>query len=317
MKKAVKFFSLILIGFSILACNLGGIVQTEVKTATVSPTQPPSETPAVVEPSPASDQGVDENQISVILDPCSLVTTAEAEAIFSEPSNPPQPMNGMCIFTNAKDALYMVSVAAAQDQETTSLMEGQTMMVGFAGGKLDDARMEKIKSMAAALDYKGVFSELVIAAEGLPTLKARLVEDADSDPVFWVWITAQNRRQAAFVAVREWTLVGINLIVSDTQSEESMLAASKLLADRIFERLPVKFTLPKPMPIPTQPPPTPTPTIIGEVTVPQAFPTAVPTLIPQSGPTPVPTWVGPTPVPPSGPSPVPPSGPTLVPTFVK
>jgi hypothetical protein len=212
----------------------------------------------------------------------------------------------------------MVSTAAAQDQESASILEAQTMMTGFAGGLLDEARMARIKSLAAVLDYRGVFSELAAASEGLTTLQARLVADDDFDLVYWTWISAQTRRQAAFVAARGKTLISINLIVPDSQSEESMLAASKSLAKKIFDRLPAKFTLPKPSLTPTLSPPTSTPTPVNGVTVPQLIPTAVPTLIPPSGPSPIPTWVGPTPIPPSGPSPVPQSGPTLVPlpTFV-
>jgi hypothetical protein len=94
---------------------------------------------------------------------------------------------------------------------------------------------------------------MVVAAKGAPTLKSRLVEDSGSEMVYWAWITVQNRRQAAIVAVRGQTLVNINLVVSESQSEESMLAASTLLADNIFKRLPAKFTLSAPtLAVPTQ-----------------------------------------------------------------
>jgi hypothetical protein len=315
--KTAKLFTFTLIGFLLLACNLGGIVQIK---ETVPTPAPASETPTVIEPSltVSPTQGFSADQTPVVLDPCSLITFAEAEAILAEPAGPPQTISGLCAYNNARDSLYTVSVAAAQDHDTIGLLQGQTMLVGFTGGKLDEARMEKIKTMSATFDYKGVFYELTAAAENLPTLKARLVDDDDFDLVFWAWITAQTRRQGAYVAVRGQTMVNINLIVADTQSDGSMLAASKSLAEKIFERLPAKFTLPKPTPTPTLPAATSTPTLVGGVIVPQSFPTDVPTIVPPSGPSPVPTWVGPTPIPPSGPSPVPQSGPTLIPspTFV-
>lgn len=311
--KTAKFFTFILIGFLLLACNLGGIVQTGQNTATGLPSASASESQPVIESSPTV--GLSADQTPVVLDPCTLVTTAEAEVILAELSNPPQPMNGACTFSNAKDALYMVSVAAAQDKETIGILEGQTMLVGFAGGKLDDARMTRIKTMAAALDHKGVFSELAAAAGSLPTLKARLVEDDDFDLIYWALITAQTRRQGAFVAARGQTLVNINLVVTDSQLEESMLAASKSLAEKIFARLPSKFTLPKTPAAPTPPVPTPTPTLVGGMTIPQV-PTPVPTIVPPSAPTlvPSPTYIRPTPVPQSGPTLIPQSGPTLVPS---
>ncbi|MHC1782359.1 MAG: hypothetical protein AB9891_06280 [Anaerolineaceae bacterium] len=266
MTKASKFFSITLIGFSLIACNLGGIVQINEAAPTAEPATPASETPPVIEPSPTATTAADAAQTSVVLEPCTLVTLAEAEAILAEQAGAPQTINGACAYNNAKDSLYMVSVAAAQDQETVGILQGQTMLVGFAGGKLDEARMEKIKAMSAALDYKGVFSELITAAEGLPTLQVRLVDDDKNDLVYWVWITAQTRRQGGYVAVRGQTLVNINLVVADSQSEESMLAASNSLAEKVFERLPEKFSLSMATPEPAQNMPDATPTIVPSPT---------------------------------------------------
>jgi hypothetical protein len=181
-----------------------------------------------------------------------LLTATEAEAILAQPVSAPNAMNGACIYTNASDSLYTISIAAAQDQQTIGILQGQAMLLGFGGIQLDEARMNKLKSLAETLDYKGFFGELVTAAEGSATLKAKLVEDSNSDVVYWAWINAQSRRQGAFVAARGQTLVNINLVVADTQSEEAMLAASTSLAEKAFGLLPAKFTLAVPTAVSTQ-----------------------------------------------------------------
>ena len=140
----------------------------------------------------------------------------------------------------------MVTVAAGQDELAKGILEGQAMMLGFAGAPLDEARMAELKSLTAGMDFKGFFSELAAAVEGVPSPAARLVEDPKSDVTYWAWITAPPRRQAALVSVRGPSVVNINLIVAETQSEEAMLAASMALADKIFDVLPPKFSVATP-----------------------------------------------------------------------
>ncbi len=247
MKAKITTLTVLVIG--LVACNLGVTAPAATEIVPVFPDVSGSAAPTEVQPSPT--QVADTPPPVSGLDPCSLVTAAEAEAILGEPVSAPNAMNGACIYNNARDALYMISAAAAQDQESSGVLQGQMMMLGLAGVQFDEAGVNKLKPLAESLDYKGFFTELVTAAEGAPTLKARLVEGGGSDVVYWVWIPAQNRRQAAFVAARGQTLVNLNLIVADTQAEETMLAASTSLADQIFERLPSKFTLATPAQAPT------------------------------------------------------------------
>lgn len=261
MKRMNKILALIVVGVGLIACNLG-------KAATTIPEAPQavpaSETPLAIQPSPTLV--VDAPQAAGELDPCSLLTAAEAEAILAQAVGAPNAMNGACIYNNASDSLYTISVAAAQDQQTIGILQGQAMLLGFGGIQLDEARMDKLKSLAETLDYRGFFGELVTAAEGSATLKAKLVEDSSSDVVYWAWINAQSRRQGAFVAARGQTLVNINLVVPDTQSEEAMLAASTSLAEKAFGLLPAKFTLAVPTAAPTQQAQAlPTPTVVPPV----------------------------------------------------
>ncbi len=221
MNKSMLIVMFFIIGFSLAAC---GMITINVSSGETTPTVTP-------------------NQKTETLDICSLVRKAEIEAILAEPANNPKYMNGSCVYTNTKDSLYMVSIAVGQGDLAKSILEGQSMMMGLAGAQLNDARMAKLKSLSTSMDFTGFFTELVSATEGVPSLKARLINDSKSDVVYWVWITAQSRRQGALVIVRGLSIVNINLIVADAKSEESMLTASMALADKIFDRLPHKFSV--------------------------------------------------------------------------
>jgi len=271
MNKIAKVLAFVMIGLAILACNLGGTPTPNKNDAPTSPAASNTEIPQATQASPTQDASVP--QPASGLEPCSLLTNAEAEAILGEPVSAPNAMSGACSYSNAKDALYMVSVAAAQDQEANGILQGQAMMLGLAGIQLDGERMTRLKTLAEAPDFKGFFTELAAAAQGAPTLKARLIEGGGSDVVYWAWITAQGRQQGAFVAARGQTLVNINIIVAGTQSEETTLASSTSLADNVFKRLPPKFTLAmpnsspptqQPQAAPTNTPLPPEKTIIGQ-----------------------------------------------------
>jgi hypothetical protein len=216
--------------------------------------------------------------------------------------------SGGCAFNNASDSLYAVSVGAAQAGQAEGILQGQAMLLGFAGVQFDETKMAHFNLLSDAQDFKTFFTELVAAAQGSTAVKAQLVEDGVSDVVYWAWLTAQSRRQGAFVVVRGKTLVNVNVVVAESKSEQSMLEASQSLANKIFDRLPADFTLGMPTVAPTQPWPTAVPT--------QPWPTLVPggppTLVPGGPPTLVPG--GPPTLVPGGPPTLVPGGP---PTAVK
>ena len=227
-------------------------IRVETATFTAAPSTPPT-------PAEAPLQEVQ---------PCSLVTQQEAEAILGEPATPPQAVSGGCAFTNAKDGLYAVSVAAAQDKQTGDVMQGQAFLLGMAGVPLDQAALDQLKALSDAQDFKGFFTELVARAQGAPAVKAQLL-DGVGDVGYWAWLSAQGRRQGAFVAGRGPTLVNVNLVVADSQSEQAMLDAARALADQIFGRLPARFTIAAPSAAPT-PLPSPVPPQATDTPIPPA-----------------------------------------------
>jgi len=290
--------------FLILACNLGSVTNnlstfatpTAMERATLMPYQPAQTvnaevTPVVIQPGqPANGEAtLGAAQPVQELQPCSLITIAEAEEVLGEPATASTVSSGGCAFNNASDSLYAVSVGAAQAEQAEGILQGQVMLLGFAGVQFDEAKMTRFNNLSDAQDFKTFFSELVAATQGSTVAKAQLVEDGVNDVVYWAWLTAQSRRQGAYVAVRGKTLVNVNVVVAESKSEQYMLEASQALATKIFDRLPANFTLGMPTVAPTQPLLTAVPT--------QPWPTLVPggppTLVPGGPPTPV----GPTTVP--------------------
>ena len=170
MNKKMRFILFVFISFSLLACSLGNIIArtreaTPTPTATRTAEIPKTRTPL---PSPSPTQNTAAAQSAEPLEICSLVDKADVETILAEPASEPKNITGSCVFTNAKDSLYMVTVAAGQDELAKGILEGQAMMMGFAGAPLDEARMAELKSLAASMDFKGFFSELVAAAGRCP-----------------------------------------------------------------------------------------------------------------------------------------------------
>ena len=311
MNKIAQHMIALVLVFLILACNLGSVTNnlstsatpTAMERATLMPYQPAQTvnaevTPVVIQPA-AGEVTLGAAQPGQELQPCSLITSAEAEAILGEPATAPTVSSGGCAFNNASDSLYAVSVGAAQAGQAEGILQGQVMLLGFAGVQFDEAKMTRFNNLSDAQDFKTFFTELVAAAQGSTVVKAQLVEDGVSDVVYWAWLTAQSRRQGAYVAVRGKTMVNVNVVVADTKPEQSMFEASQALANKIFDRLPTNFILGMPTVAPTQPLPT-------------LVPGGPPTLVPGGPPTLVPGGP-PTTVPGGPPTTVPGSPPTLVP----
>ena len=326
MNKIAQHMIALVLVFLILACNLGSVTNnlstsatpTAMERATLMPYQPAQTvnaevTPVVIQPA-AGEVTPGAAQPGQELQPCSLITSAEAEAILGEPATAPTVSSGGCAFNNASDSLYAVSVGVAQAGQAEGILQGQVMLMGFAGVQFDEAKMTRFNNLSDAQDFKTFFTELVAAAQGSTVVKAQLVEDGVSDVVYWAWLTAQSRRQGAYVAVRGKTMVNVNVVVADTKPEQSMFEASQALANKIFDRLPTNFILGMPTVAPTQPLPTLVPG--GPPTlVPGGPPTTVPgsppTLVPGGPPTAVP-GSPPTAVPGGPPTTVPGSPPTAV-----
>jgi hypothetical protein len=206
------------------------------------------------------------------VDFCSLVSKADVEKFFGEPSNEPTAMPGGCAFTNKKDGLYAFSLSAGQDKETSNILQSQAMLLGMAGVQLDNESMTKLKSQADAQDFAGFFEDLVALSKKSKTITAQLFAGGGNDLTYWAWITVPPRRSGAFTAVRGTTLVSMYLVVPESQPEETMLNEANQLANTIFGKLPEKFTIGL---APSAPPAQTAPTQAPATPVPQPTPTLV------------------------------------------
>lgn len=295
MKKYSYYITLLTLLAGMLACNFntallspGGVTPPAVPTGTPAATATTVETTStsaatatleVVQPTVAT---VSDGK----LDPCIMLTTAQAEAVLGEPAAPPKILNGSCVYSNANDGLYMVNIAAAQDKETSGILQGQAMLIMFSGNKVSDDLTNRLRSLSEAQDFKGFFSELVAASKGSQTMTAKLFTGGGNDLVYWAWINAPPRRQGAFVAVRKNTLININVVLADTADGNNLVKSLNSLAGEAFSKLPEKFSIPQPE----------TTATVESPVVSEATPTLVveqPAAAPQTNPTPVPTGIAP------------------------
>lgn len=290
MRKFFRYFPMAAVGFSILACNLNSSLLTA--NPTVDPAAISSQvtaiknTEAAIEPTSASTLSGDTIDHTLgpdaKIDPCLLISAKDAEAILGEPVTPAKNMNGACVFSNAKDGLYTVTATAAQDKETSGILQGQAMLVMFTGKKPDDNFTNKIRSLSDALDFKGFFTEMVTASKGSPVMSAKMFSGGGNDLTYWAWITAPPRRQGGFVAIRGTTLVNINVVVAESQKEDAMLTTLNNLSGEIYKKLPEKFTLGLPASSQTSQGPAATPTTVQVQNTPipvMPTPTEVPSVL--------------------------------------
>ncbi len=221
---------------------VGGQIQplkTEPPEQTAEPLAPPVTLSSTLS-STSTEAAISDSPVEQI-DPCSLITAEEAEHMLGEAVSAPQEVSGACAYNNAKDSLYTVSVAAAQDQESEGILQGQAMMLGMTGVPLDQVKLDQLKALAAGKDYLAYFTELENLAQNSLTAKAHILKDT-ADLEYWVWIEADSRRQGSLVLVRDQTIMNINLIVPDTHPEPDTLGVSQDLAEAVFQRLPQRFT---------------------------------------------------------------------------
>ncbi len=247
MSNYFRVLAVIPLVFSILACNFSTALLTpQVATpgsGTVLPTAYiPEETIEPVdinEPTPTSDiTSAPEGHADI----CSYVTKEDVEKFFGEPASDPKSANGSCMYTNAKDGLYAFSLGAGQDNDTATILQGQAMLLGLAGIKLDETVTGNLNKLADARDFKGYLSELVALSKSSTTISARLFKGGGNDLTYWAWISAPPRRSGAFLAVRGTTLVSLYIVVPEIQEEKAMLTSANNLAGQIFAKLPRDFS---------------------------------------------------------------------------
>jgi hypothetical protein len=174
--------------------------------------------------------------------PCSLITSEEAERILGEKTTSPREINGACAYNNSRDSLYVISVTAAQEENTIDILQGQAMLLGLAGVPIDQTMLDHLRSLATKQEYIAYFTELENLAQNTPSVKARILKGTP-DLEYWVWLEVDKLRQSALVVVRNQTAININLIVPDSHLEPATLEALQDEAEEIYRRLPQHFSI--------------------------------------------------------------------------
>ena len=297
MKKYPHIIPLSFLFLAILACNFdSSLVTGQLPPATAAPaialTVPaPDEEIIQTEEVSETEEVAESEEVPVLtpteegdgkLDPCTLITAEQAETILGEPVTPAEVKNGSCVFSNAKDKLYMVNIAAAQDKETAGILQGQAILLMFTGNPVSDDLTAKLKNLSDEQNYKGFFTALATASKGSQVMTAKLFTGGGHDLVYWAWINAPPRRQGAFVAVRKNTLVNINVVLTDTADSSEILKALNTLAGDAFAKLPEEFSIGQPVMETSQANSAAaeaTPTLVPDTTTGQS-PAATPTLVP-------------------------------------
>ena len=254
----------VLVLVTTLACSIGPLAAEPTQTpipptlapptavpATATPIQPTEAPTPTFTPSPAGP---------VVLDPCTLMTSADAEVFFAQPAGQATNSSGSCVFMNS-DSLYTVSLAAAQGRDQLGIYQGQFILFGFSGGTVDEATQTRLKLMAESGDASGFFGELVSLTAGSSKVKTALLENTPFDMAYWSWFSVDTRNQASLVVTRDGTMINLNMVVPASQPEATVQSAALTLAERIAGQLPVGFTLNIPSTaIPDEPTPAPTDT---------------------------------------------------------
>lgn len=254
MKSHFRLMAVVLMGFSLLGCNLNSALAPVVPapTSVSEPVVPQSvEAPEFamegdedddidMSPTPTTEGQLPEENL---FDICTLISPSDAEGFLAEPVSEPGNLGGICIFKNARDGLYTFSVSAAQDEEAVSILEGQASLLSASGIQMDETNLNEVKSLADQLDYRGVFTKLATTAKDSSAITAKLFAGGGNDIAYWSWATVPPRQQGSFVAVRNSTVVNINLKVSESIEESVLLKQCNSFAGSIFERLPGEFSV--------------------------------------------------------------------------
>lgn len=177
------------------------------------------------------------------VDPCSLVQSAEVQALVGVEMAPPRAQNGGCVFADAATGvtagLVVFAVPASQTQYFLQQYESQLK----AGGvKIDATAVPKLNADIQAGDTVASVNDLAAMALGQPSYKANKVDGLGS-VALWSWNPVGKYLFGSLVTAQPGDLVGLVLVVGAPAKEADAQAALKQIASRILGRLPAKFTV--------------------------------------------------------------------------
>ncbi|HLF01516.1 MAG TPA: hypothetical protein VI547_06040 [Anaerolineales bacterium] len=229
----------------------------------------------------------DPSATAVVLDPCTLITQAEAASVLGEPVSDGALLGGGCVFVDTAAAQHIVSVYAVPANSAYDVLTGHMFLLTAFGLQINTLQNGEIKSLALAGDSVGVVDRLIYITDG-NTLFASQRVNGLGDSAIWISRVAGTVRQSFLIVARGQSVAGIDLVVTSLRAEESARDSAKAMMETILSRLPAKFTLGSTQPVSTAPPsptlsgtpPTPTPSPSG--TQPTVDPTLTPLTLPST-----------------------------------
>lgn len=241
---------------AVLACNMPGVgdepavtdgptitptllVDSATTVAVISP-QAATEEPTTT-PEPTAVPAIGADTTPVIVDPCSLLTTAEVESLLGEPAGEPTPVDGGCIYQEPVERMETVTVFAVQGEAAADALGAQLFLVSLMGGvQIDEATTQEATALAEAGDVVGLVEQLTALTVGQPGLHAEAVEGL-GEAALWVWKELDGAgapQQGFLVAAQGQTAVGINLVVTQGQQQSDTLAVARPLVEQLLSRFP-------------------------------------------------------------------------------
>lgn len=178
---------------------------------------------------------------AVVLDPCSLLTQAEAAAALGEPASASTVSQGTCYFSNAAGHSHAVSVYAGQGDEAAQAINGPTLFVlSLMGLKIDPTGTQQLNDLTTRKDLKGLVQKLAALSRGNPKFNSQAPAGV-GDAAYWVWKNASGGVWEGVIIVAQGDVAVIVSLVVGPKGEAATLKTAAALVLQTLGRLPAKF----------------------------------------------------------------------------
>jgi len=179
----------------------------------------------------------------VQLDPCSLLSQAEAESLLGAKANSPTVQNGACVYSEAQKRVTVVNVYAYPAAQAGSVFEGHVLLLRGYQVTLDPAALARLKADSASGDMVAALNDLTGMAVGQSNYHAEKV-DGLGRAALWSWNAVSSVQQAYLLAAKPRAVVGMELVLGPSSQEAATRQAVAAIIQRILTGLPDRFVVP-------------------------------------------------------------------------
>ncbi len=237
-----------------LACNTSGgaaptaqlILTSAAATASAlagpAATATPAPSTPVPTPAPPSATATQAPGVSVQLDPCSLMSQAEAEGLLGDKVGKATSQDGACAYADAHTRVDAVDFYAYPAAQAELVFEAHLFLLQAMHVKVDPAALAKLQKDSAAGETVAALNDLADMAIGQDNYHAERV-DGLGRVALWSWNAVSTRQQAYLLAARPGAIVGMELVLGTSSSEASTKQAAIAILRRILTGLPDQFTV--------------------------------------------------------------------------